>query len=260
MQEICRSSRSTMASENRHSSWIYGRSLVFGTATRSEVAILADSGEYQWLWAAMGRLRARFSGLKNPALSPLSRSSQTGLIGQTHCLNGNHSRQSLLRRTSGRCHLKGPFLGGFKGLPWDYPAYLARSRHSSISCLISLIHLAQHVMRGRLAYARGDFAAAAEAYHKAQAIEGTLPYQEPPFWYYPVGQSLGAALLAAGKPEEARDAFKQALFVAPGNGWALWGLAKAERALGHDLEARAAEAALDRAWLGDRRLLTLERL
>lgn len=123
-----------------------------------------------------------------------------------------------------------------------------------------LIHLAQHVMRGRLAYARGDFAAAAEAYHKAQAIEGTLPYQEPPFWYYPVGQSLGAALLAAGKAEEARDAFKQALFVAPGNGWALWGLAKAERALGHDLEARAAEAALDRAWLGDRRLLTLERL
>lgn len=123
-----------------------------------------------------------------------------------------------------------------------------------------LIHLAQHVMRGRLAYARGDFAAAADAYRKAQVIEGTLPYQEPPYWYYPVGQSLGAALLAAGKAEEARDAFKQALFVAPGNGWALWGLAKAERALGHEVEARAADAALERAWLGDRRLLTLERL
>jgi tetratricopeptide (TPR) repeat protein len=123
-----------------------------------------------------------------------------------------------------------------------------------------LIHLAQHVMRGRMAYAQGDFAAAAEHYRKAQAIEGTIPYQEPPYWYYPVGQSLGAALLAGGKPTEARDAFHQALLVAPGNGWALWGLAKAERALGHDLEARAAEAALDRAWLGDRRLLTLERL
>ncbi|MEI6642506.1 MAG: hypothetical protein WCL10_10745 [Novosphingobium sp.] len=123
-----------------------------------------------------------------------------------------------------------------------------------------LIHLAQHVMRGRLAFARGDYAAAAEAYRKAQAIEGTIPYQEPPYWYYPVGQSLGAALLAAGKAAEARDAFHQALLVAPGNGWALWGLAKAERALGHDLEARAAEAALGRAWLGDRRLLTLDRL
>jgi tetratricopeptide (TPR) repeat protein len=123
-----------------------------------------------------------------------------------------------------------------------------------------LIHLAQHVMRGRMAFARGDFAGAAEAYRKAQAIEGTIPYQEPPYWYYPVGQSLGAALLAGGKAAEARDAFHQALLVAPGNGWALWGLAKAERTLGHELEARAADAALGRAWLGDRRLLTLERL
>ena len=123
-----------------------------------------------------------------------------------------------------------------------------------------LIHLAQHVMRGRMAFAQGDFAAAAEHYRKAQAIEGTIPYQEPPYWYYPVGQSLGAALLAAGKPAEAREAFQQALLVAPGNGWALWGLAQSETALGHKLEARAAEAALGRAWLGDRRLLTLERL
>ena len=123
-----------------------------------------------------------------------------------------------------------------------------------------LVHLAQFVARGRLAYARGDFAGAARHYRKAQAIEGAIPYQEPPYWYYPVGQSLGAALLAGGKPAEARDAFRQALVVAPGNGWALWGLARSERALGHDLEARAAEAALGRAWLGDRRLLTLDRL
>ena len=123
-----------------------------------------------------------------------------------------------------------------------------------------LIHLAQHVMRGRLAFAQRNFAAAAEHYRKAQAIEGTIPYQEPPYWYYPVGQSLGAALLAGGKAVEARDAFHQALLVAPGNGWALWGLAQSEAALGHKLEARAAEAALGRAWLGDRRLLTLERL
>jgi len=123
-----------------------------------------------------------------------------------------------------------------------------------------LIHLAQHVMRGRMAYAQGDFAAAAEHYRRAQAIEATIPYQEPPYWYYPVGQSLGAALLAGGKAVEAREAFQQALLVAPGNGWALWGLAQSQAALGHKLEARAAEAALGRAWLGDRRLLRLDRL
>ena len=32
-----------------------------------------------------------------------------------------------------------------------------------------LIHLAQHVMRGRMAYARGQFADAAEHYRRAQA-------------------------------------------------------------------------------------------
>ncbi len=114
-----------------------------------------------------------------------------------------------------------------------------------------LIHLAQHVARGRLDYAEGRFDAAAAQYRVAQAIEATIPYTEPPYWYYPVGQSLGAALMAAGKPAEARAAFQQALIVAPGNSWALYGLAQAERALGHSLEARAAEAALDRAWLGN---------
>ena len=44
------------------------------------------------------------------------------------------------------------------------------------------------------------------------------------------------------------------------NGRPVETLAQAERALGHDLEARAAEAALERAWLGDRRLLRLDRL
>jgi hypothetical protein len=92
------------------------------------------------------------------------------------------------------------------------------------------------------------------------AIEATIPYQEPPYWYYPVGQSLGAALLAAGKPDDAREAFRAALLRGPGNAWALWGLARAEAALGHTLESRAADAAFDRAWLGGKTLPELDRL
>ena len=34
---------------------------------------------------------------------------------------------------------------------------------------------------------------------------------EPPYWYYPVRQSLGAALLAAGRVAEAEVAFRAAL-------------------------------------------------
>lgn len=124
----------------------------------------------------------------------------------------------------------------------------------------NLIRIAQDVARGRLAYAQGRYDAAVAHYRAAAAIEATIPYQEPPYWYYPVGQSLGAALLAAGKPLEARDAFRSALLRGPGNAWALWGLARAEAALGHTLESRAADAAFDRAWLGGRALPELDRL
>jgi hypothetical protein len=39
----------------------------------------------------------------------------------------------------------------------------------------------------------------------------------PPFWYYPVRQSLGAALLAAGEAERAETAFEESLKKAPNN-------------------------------------------
>jgi len=123
-----------------------------------------------------------------------------------------------------------------------------------------LIQLAQHVAAGKFAYALGHFDEAAGHYRAALAIEDTIPYQEPPYWYYPVGQSLGAALLRGGHAEAARDAFHQALLRAPGNGWALYGLQQAELALGHAIEARAAGTALERAWLGDPNLLSLDRL
>jgi tetratricopeptide (TPR) repeat protein len=83
---------------------------------------------------------------------------------------------------------------------------------------------------------------------------------EPPYWYFPVNQSLGAALFRAGRLEEARAAFRAALVRAPNNGWALYGLDQTERALGHRAEAAAAQAAFKRAWLGDPRWLTMDRL
>ena len=62
-------------------------------------------------------------------------------------------------------------------------------------------------------------------YRRAVAIEDRIPYMEPPWWYYPVRQSLGGALYRAGRYDEAREAFTAALAKAPNNGWALYGLA-----------------------------------
>ena len=83
---------------------------------------------------------------------------------------------------------------------------------------------------------------------------------EPPFWYYPVNQSLGAALYRAGNYAEAREAFTAALVQSPNNGWVLYGLAATNRATGLKAEATATDAALKRVWAGDPRWLRMERL
>ena len=123
-----------------------------------------------------------------------------------------------------------------------------------------LLSLAEAVARGRLATARGRHLEAADHYRRAADIEASLPYQEPPYWYYPVNQSLGAALYQAGRPAEAAVAFRYALAQTPNNGWALYGLAHSEAAQGRADEAAAAQAALRAAWRGDARWLRMDRL
>jgi len=123
-----------------------------------------------------------------------------------------------------------------------------------------LIALAGRVAQGRLAFAKEKYDDAAAHYRAAIAIEDKIPYQEPAYWYYPVNQSLGAALLRAGKAEEATLAFQAALVQTPSNGWALYGLAESEQARGASAEAAAARKALTQVWLGDRSWLDLSRL
>jgi len=123
-----------------------------------------------------------------------------------------------------------------------------------------LLSLAESIAHGRWAYAGGKYADAARYYRDAVAIEAKVPYTEPPYWYYPVQQSLGAALYRSGRYDEAREAFTAALAHYPNNGWALYGLAASERALGRPLQAAAAQAALGKAWMGNRAVLRMERL
>ena len=87
-----------------------------------------------------------------------------------------------------------------------------------------------------------------------------MPYSEPPFWYYPVRQTLGAALLPAGRLDEAEAQFKRALERAPNNGWSYFGLAKVYTALGNAAAAEQAEEKLSKTWIGNRSLLQLSKL
>jgi len=121
-----------------------------------------------------------------------------------------------------------------------------------------VLGVARHVVEARIAQARGDLTAAERSLSAAIALQDGLPYMEPPYWYYPVRQTLGAVLLQQGRAEEAVAAFRSALGHAPRNGWALWGLMQAQRAAGVDGGDTA--AAFEAAWLGDRSLLSLDRL
>ena len=124
----------------------------------------------------------------------------------------------------------------------------------------TIVQLAAEVARGRQAMAQGRPADAAIHFAAATELEQQIPYTEPPYWYFPVAQSLGAAHYQAGDYPAAREAFRKALFEAPNNALALYGLAKAERKLGNRLEAEAAEAAFEKVWQGDDAWLAMGRI
>lgn len=123
-----------------------------------------------------------------------------------------------------------------------------------------VLAVARNVVRARAAQAEDDRQGAIALLEAAAATEDAIPYMEPPFWYFPVRQSLGAALLAEGRAEEAKAAFQEALHHARGSAFALFGLKEAAKATGDAETAKEAEAGLAKAWRGDPGMLTLDRL
>jgi tetratricopeptide (TPR) repeat protein len=115
-----------------------------------------------------------------------------------------------------------------------------------------IVQTAYAVAMGRLADAQGDLPGAIAAYRKAVAIQDALPYTEPPYWYYPVRQSLGAVLLRAGQLDEAENVFRASLARTPSNGWALSGLMAIYRQRGDHASLAAARKRFDTTWLGKR--------
>ncbi|MGH8856012.1 MAG: tetratricopeptide repeat protein, partial [Telluria sp.] len=90
------------------------------------------------------------------------------------------------------------------------------------------------------------------AYREAIAVQDQLPYMEPPHWYYPVRQSLGAALLRSGQLESAEQVFRESLARTPSNGWALRGLIAVYQKRGDAPALAAARKRFATTWLGER--------
>jgi tetratricopeptide (TPR) repeat protein len=123
-----------------------------------------------------------------------------------------------------------------------------------------VLHIARAVILARVAQAKGDKPAAITQFEAAASLQDALPYTEPPYWYYPIRQSLGAALLQAGRTAEAEQQFDRALRRAPANGWSYYGLVELYNSRGDTAAARKAEADLAKTWIGDRKLLKISNL
>ena len=93
-----------------------------------------------------------------------------------------------------------------------------------------LLTIASNVVAGELAAKQGNTDEAVKHLEEAVQVQDSLAYNEPPAWYYPVRQSLGAVLLAAGKNAEAEQVYRKDLEQYQDNGWSLYGLTQSLRA------------------------------
>lgn len=157
--------------------------------------------------------------------------------------------------------------GNVAGAKSESEAIAAIAQRTDFSELVTggvpapdVLQIARLVVEARIAQTGGDLPGAIAAFERAVALEDQLPYMEPPFWYYPLRQSLAAVLLLAGRHDEAEQAFRASLARTPNNGWALYGLAEVYKKRGDIRSARAAERLLAKTWAGKRERLELARL
>jgi len=124
----------------------------------------------------------------------------------------------------------------------------------------TLIDIAYEVASGELAAKKKNYKLAIKHLENAVEIENTLRYDEPPTWFYPCKQNLGAVLIEAGKYEEAENIYRENLSEFPDNGWGLFGLKQALLRQNKTVEAAEVEKRFNEAWKYSDLVLTSSRI
>lgn len=112
----------------------------------------------------------------------------------------------------------------------------------------AITKLASQILAGAIASARGDHDEAIRDYTEAVRMQDALGYDEPPSWYYPVRETLGAELLAHKKDAMAEAVYRDDLKRNPDNPRSLYGLAESLRAEGKAQEAAKVEERFTKEW------------
>jgi tetratricopeptide (TPR) repeat protein len=113
-----------------------------------------------------------------------------------------------------------------------------------------VLNIATNVLGAKIAMARHDSTNAISLLRRAVAVQDTLKYDEPPDWFYPVRESLGAALLLNGNATEAEKVFREDLELNPRNPRSLFGLSEALRAQNRAYDAQFVDKQFQANWKG----------
>ena len=113
-----------------------------------------------------------------------------------------------------------------------------------------ILRIAEDVLGAKIAMAKKDTAAAIARLQSAVAIQDTLNYGEPPDWFFPVRESLGAALLLNDDAAGAEKVFRDDLDRNPRNPRSLFGLQHALKAQKKDYDAGFIETQFHASWKG----------
>jgi tetratricopeptide (TPR) repeat protein len=120
-----------------------------------------------------------------------------------------------------------------------------------------ILEIASDVLAAKLAMDRKESSQAIAQLRDAVALQDRLKYAEPPSWFYPVRESLGAAMFLDGRIPEAERVFREDLQRNPRNPRSLFGLLQVLRSSGRSYDAGFVQVQLESAWKSDIHQLNL---
>jgi tetratricopeptide (TPR) repeat protein len=113
-----------------------------------------------------------------------------------------------------------------------------------------ILKIAENVLGAKISLMKNDLDATVKQLRAAVAIQDTLKYNEPQDWFYPVRESLGAALLNIGDNAGAEEVFRADLERNLRNPRSLFGLEQALKAQDKGYDAGFVRKQFDASWKG----------
>jgi tetratricopeptide (TPR) repeat protein len=185
--------------------------------------------------------------LKLPEASsgmPMTALSRTFARGMAYAAQGNAPDAKRER---------GALAEGIKKLPPD-------AMFGAMNKATDVFAVAQNMLDARIALARNEPEAAIKLLQTAAELDDRLIYDEPPAWWLPPRETLGAVLLKKGDAKGAEKVFRDELEKCPRSGRALFGLIESLKAQKNNYAATLVQDELNRSWKNADTKLSLDDL